>query len=79
MEAIVETLQSFGFPALACGAVAWYVKYLTDQNMNETTEMRREHAEEISKLTLAINNNTLVIQKLAERLGMDHEQIDDGK
>lgn len=64
-----QLISTVGFPIVACAAMGWYVKYQTDANNAETAEMRREHKEEVAKMTEALNNNTLAIEKLAERIG----------
>lgn len=64
---IIQLITSVGFPIVACLGLAWYVKYQTDTNNNEVKEMRQEHKEEVAKMTEAINNNTLVVQKLIDK------------
>ena len=67
-NAIIQMIGSLGFPIVACIAMGWYVKYQTDQNNKEVKEMRDEHRKEIEKVTEALNNNTLAIQKLSDHL-----------
>ena len=67
-SSIVQLISSLGFPIVACIALAWYVKYTTDQNNKEVAEMRKEHKDEISKVTEALNNNTLALQQLVDHL-----------
>lgn len=66
---ITTLISSFGFPIVACLGMAWYVKYQTDENKKEIKEMTMEHKNEMAEVTTALNNNTLAIQKLCERLG----------
>ena len=49
--------------------MGWYVKYQTDQNKAETAKMREEHSKEMEKVTTALNNNTIAIEKLCIKLG----------
>lgn len=65
---IVTLVGSLGFPIVACIGLGWYVKYQTDNNSKEVSEMRKEHQEEINKVTEALNNNTLALQKLCDKL-----------
>lgn len=65
---IMTMIGSLGFPIVACIGLGWYVKYQTDNNNKEVSEMRKEHQEEISKVTEALNNNTLALQKLCDRI-----------
>lgn len=68
INSIVAIISSVGFPIVACIGLGWYVKYQTDNNNKEVSEMRREHQEEIAKVTDALNNNTLALQKLCDRI-----------
>ena len=56
-SSIVTVVSQVGFPIAMCLVMAWYVKYTNDQ-----------HNEEIDKITEALNNNTLAVQKLCERM-----------
>lgn len=66
---IITLVSTIGFPIVMCGAMAWFVKYQMDANNAEVQSMREEHKEEISKVTEALNNNTIAIQKLVDKLG----------
>lgn len=68
LNIIMTLVGSLGFPIVACIGLGWYVKYMTDTNRSDMTEMRKEHKEEMTKMTEALNNNTLVIQKLIDKL-----------
>lgn len=66
MSDILTAISTVGFPIVACVGLGWFVKYQTDQNNAEVAEMRKEHLDEISKVTEALNNNTLAIQRLTD-------------
>lgn len=66
MNDIIAAISTVGFPIVACVGLGWFVKYQTDQNNAEVAEMRKEHLDEISKVTEALNNNTLAIQRLTD-------------
>ena len=68
MNDILTAVSTVGFPIVACIGLGWFVKYQTDQNNAEVAEMRKEHLDEISKVTEALNNNTLAIQKLTDMI-----------
>lgn len=61
-NALIQIISNLGFPIAMCGALFWYI--------NKQTEL---HKEEMHELKQSIDNNTLVITKLYERL-TDHEQ-----
>lgn len=65
---IVTAIPTLGFPIVACLGLGWYVKYQTDAYRSEVKDMQKEHKEEIAKVTEALNNNTLALQKLVDKI-----------
>lgn len=69
---ILELLSSYCFPIVACIGMAWYVKYITDKNMNETAKLNEQHTKVMlaykDELKDAINNNTVVMQRLCDTM-----------
>lgn len=57
---ITQLISNLGFPIVVCGALAYWVKYTTDKQRNE--------------VTTALNNNTIALTKLCERLDMKEVQ-----
>lgn len=57
MQDIVTAISTVGFPIVMC--ILMYA-------MNDKQDIR--HAEEIEKVTNALNNNTIVMQKLVDKL-----------
>ena len=64
----IQLISSVGFPIVACLGMGWYVKYQTDNYRQEVKEMQKEHKDEISKMSEALNNNTEALIKLTEKL-----------
>lgn len=54
---IISAISSVGFPIVFC-----FVLYKT------ITDIQKAHKEESDKMTEAIHNNTLVIQKLVDKM-----------
>lgn len=54
---IITLVSSVGFPIVACIGCGWYI------NKKDT-----QHKEEADKFADALNNNTIVIQKLVDKL-----------
>lgn len=52
---IATLVSSIGFPVVMCGAMAWYVKYQSDQ-----------HKAELNALSSVIVENTKVIEGLKQ-------------
>lgn len=55
MEEFQNVISTLGFPIAAYVALFWYM-----------TKRDSEHKEEVTKLTEAINNNTLALQHLTD-------------
>lgn len=73
MNDIVTMITTVGFPIVACLFMGWYVKYQTDNYRSEVKDMQKEHKEEIQKVTEALNNNTLALQRLCDKMEKDGE------
>lgn len=58
MDNIVQIVTQLGFPIAMCLLLFWYV-----------TKKDEAHREEMNKMSEAVNNNTLVMQKLIDKLG----------
>ena len=57
VNVIVQVIQSVGFPIAMCLTLAWYVKYQQDENKKT-----------LEKLTTVLNNNTVALTKISEKL-----------
>lgn len=68
---ILSAIGSFGFPIVMCLVVCFYVKYIIDKNSEQLNEITKEHKAEVTEMTKAIENNTLALTKLLERLSED--------
>ena len=62
VTAIVQVISSLGFPIAVCLICFWYSNMLEETHMNE-----------VQKLTDALNNNTLIMQKLCDKMGVEKE------
>ena len=65
---ILQIVSTVGFPIVACGGMAWYVKYMTDKEREERIKMNEQHKQEMSEVTAALNNNTVALQRLCDKL-----------
>lgn len=57
MNDIITAISTVGFPIVMC-LLMWY--------MNDKQDAR--HREEVEKITEAVNNNTIAITKLVDRM-----------
>jgi len=65
----LQLVSTLGFPIVMCGVMSWYVKYSTDESNKRIDALNDNHKEEVSSIKEALNNNTLVLQKLVDKLG----------
>lgn len=62
VNAITQLIGSLGFPIVCCGALFW--------RMIKSDE---KHQQEIDKMSDALNNNTIALTRLTERLEKEGE------
>lgn len=74
-QTIASLIGTLGFPIVACCAMAYFFARVNDNYRADIKEIQANHKEEIAGMTTAINNNTLVIQKLVDRM----DDLEDGK
>lgn len=65
---LITMIGSLGFPIVACVAMGWFFARVNDNYRNDIKELQSTHREEVKAMTDAINNNTLVIQKLIDEM-----------
>lgn len=68
IQIFVQAVTQVGFPIVCCGAMMWYVKYSTDKNREEVDKLNEQHRQEMTDMTTALNNNTVVLTRLCEIL-----------
>lgn len=66
---VLTAVTTVGFPIVCCGAMMYYVKYTTDKHREEIETLNDRHRDEMKEVTSAINNNTLALQKLCDKMG----------
>ena len=81
MEEIITILKDFGFPIAVCACTFWYIYHTSQKYQDEIHELNESYRQEIKELTEqhrqetndlkeALNENTLAITKLIERIGV---------
>lgn len=70
---IIQLISSLGFPIVACIFVAVYTSKQNENYRADIKELQKDHKEEIGQLRTALENNTLVIQKLIDKIDSDQE------
>lgn len=59
ISVITQLVGSLGFPIVCCGALFW-----------KQVKSEQHHTEEMLKISEALNNNTLALQKLTDSLSV---------
>lgn len=70
----IEIISTLGFPIACCVGLGWYVKSLTDNYRNDIKEMRAENREDLEKTREVLQTNTLVLQKVVDKLGINDKE-----
>lgn len=68
VSTVLDAISLVGFPAVVCIIVMFFVKYLIDKNHEQLNNLTLQHHEEMKEVTKAIENNTIAITKLIEKL-----------
>ena len=71
MDQIWSAIGQYAFPIVACVVMGWYVKYIQDNYRKDISDISSRHKEEMDKVTTALNNNTLAIQRLTDFIEKD--------
>lgn len=58
IDIVLNAITTVGFPIVMCGILLWYI-YKSQKN----------HNEEVTRLTEAIQNNTVVMEKILTKIG----------
>lgn len=65
---VVQAVSTFGFPIVMCGVMSYYVKYITDKHREEVSKLNEQHNQEMHDIVKTIDNNTIALTKLCEKL-----------
>ena len=83
METWVQLISSLGFPIVACICMALYVKEQTKNNREDVKELNVQHSKEMNafkdEIKEALNNNTIALTKLCEKLEREEERYNEVK
>lgn len=68
VKVLIDAISVVGFPIIMCLVFMYYVKYLTDKNAEQIDKINDLHRQETSELTKAVENNTLALTRLLEKM-----------
>lgn len=58
MQEVMEFIKQLGFPIAVAVALFW-----------QNTKLNEQHKEEMTKITQALNNNTVALTELKDKIG----------
>lgn len=67
-NSVLAAIGSVGFPIVACIAIAVFFSRINDNYRQDLKELNTAHKDEIKNLSDVIQQNTLVIQRLCDKL-----------
>lgn len=83
METWVQLISTLGFPIVACICMALYVKEQTKNNREDVKELNTQHTQEMNafkdEIKEALNNNTIALTKLCEKLEREEKRYNEVK
>ena len=65
---IITMIGSLGFPIVACIFIALFFNKTQENYRQDIKEMQATHKQETDKMTEALNNNTLALQRLVDKM-----------
>lgn len=65
---IITLVGSLGFPIVACLAMGWFFNKTNENYRSDIKESNQLHKQEMDAMVEAINNNTIVLNKLIDKL-----------
>lgn len=75
VQTVLTIISTVGFPIACCIALAWYVARETKMQREETARLNEEHTKEMmsfkDEIKEALNNNTIALTRLCDKLDSD--------
>ena len=68
LSALSEIISTVGFPIVCFIMCGYYVKYREDKNDEKVEKLNQQHDDESKQMVSALNNNTLALQRLTDKL-----------
>lgn len=69
LNGVSDVISTVGFPIVCFLMCGWYVKYREDKNDEKFDKLNTQHDDESRRMIDALNNNTIALQKLTDKLG----------
>lgn len=65
---VLTLIGSYAFPIVMCVAFFWRQYKSDEEHREEMENIRKSHQEESAKFTEALNNNTIALTRLSDKL-----------
>lgn len=69
VNGIISIVGSLGFPIAACIAMGFFFSKTNENYRLDIKEMQSNHKTEMESVKEALNNNTIALQKLIDKIG----------
>lgn len=69
---VLTAIGSVGFPIVACCGMAYFFSKVNSNYRADIKELTAQHKQEMDSMTQAINNNTMALQRLLDKIGDDN-------
>lgn len=73
MEVLTQIITSVGFPIAMCLLMGYWIKTTHDDHREDIKRLQENHADETKSMTEALNNNTIALQKLIDKIGDEYD------
>lgn len=74
-NSVLQAITTVGFPIVCCLLLFWYVAKREEATDKQIQAVNERHETEIAKLVEAVNNNTLVMQRLIDKIGVNQDEL----
>lgn len=64
----IEIIVNYGVPMICLAVVSWFCYDQLEKARQDRKEMEEKHKQEVDGMTKALENNTLVLNKLVDKL-----------
>jgi hypothetical protein len=71
MNEIIQIISTLGFPIAMCVGACFFIKYQFDTSNKQMEDIRKDHKEEIKALKDSLDNNTIALTKLLDKLNQE--------
>ena len=71
MNEVVQIISKLGFPIAMCVGACFFIKYQFDTSNKQMEDIRKDHKEEIKALKDSLDNNTIALTKLLDKLNQE--------